>query len=156
LTKTKISPQEVQSRLGQLAGKSDWFVVTQDRITAFGGLTLDFDPHHIDPASALTGPFGIGTAQGFLTLSLLPHFIATADFYISHNVHINYGLNRVRFISPVEVGGRIRAEFFYRAVEQRPDGRWIIELETCVEQEGKAKPCLAAEWLILVDQNSSF
>ena len=151
-----IRPQalDLLARLGLCAGVSPWFRVTQDRITAFGGLTLDYDPHHIDPAAAKSGPFGAPTAQGFLTLSLLTHLIEAAKIDIAHRYHINYGFNKVRFIAPVYVGRRIRAEFFYRAAVRRPDARWLVEFDVRIEQEGEQRPCLSADWLILLDEVS--
>lgn len=149
---TEYTPEQISTRLGELAGASPWLEMTQDRITAFGGVTLDFDPHHIDPASAATGPFGTGTAQGFLTLSLLTRLVETADFAIQHATHMNYGFNRVRFIAPVFVGRRIRGIFHFKSAERRPDGSWLIGLAVEIEQEGDSRPCLAAEWIILVAQ----
>jgi acyl dehydratase len=151
LPKQEYTPDQIAARIGEVAGQSDWLEMTQDRITAFGGVTLDFDPYHIDPGSAASGPFGVGTAQGLLTLSLLPHLVAASDFAISHHVHLNYGFNRVRFIEPVQVGRAIRAQFRFASAEQRPDGSWLIGLDVEVEQQAARRPCMAAEWLILVD-----
>src|SRR5438132_10785769 len=103
---------ELKSLVGQQVGASDWFTVTQEQIDAFAQVTGDRQWIHVDAERARTeSPFGTTIAHGFLTLSLLSHLHAQAvqlngDFKMA----INYGLNRVRYPSPVPAGSRIRAQ----------------------------------------------
>lgn len=140
----------LRGRIGETVGISPWFELTQDRVTAFGGITLDFDPHHIDPAQAANGPFGVPTAQGFLTLSLLTHFIATTPSTVNFRQHINYGLNRVRFIRPVPVGHHLRARFELAAAEPRGDEGALMTMTVTVESRELEAPVMVAEWLALL------
>ena len=141
--------EELKSLIGEEVGASDWFEVTQSRINDFADATEDHQWIHIDVERAKTdSQFGSTIAHGFLTLSLLPHFAAQAfsvrgDFKMG----INYGLNRLRFISPVKSGSRVRARFTLQAVEDVAGGAQITWAVT-VESEGGAKPALAAEWLV--------
>jgi acyl dehydratase len=141
--------EELKSLIGEEVGASDWFEVTQSRINDFADATEDHQWIHIDVERARTdSPFGSTIAHGFLTLSLLPHFAAQA-FTVRGNfkMGINYGLNRLRFISPVKSGSRVRARFTLQAVEDVAGGAQITWAVT-VESEGGAKPALAAEWLV--------
>jgi len=137
-------------QIGGTVGRTDWFAMTQDRITAFGGITLDFDPHHIDPRQAEHGPFGKPAAQGFLTLSLLTHFIEQMPRHPGIAQHVNYGLNKVRFIRPVLVGENIRAAFVLRDVTVRDDNGALLSWDVTVESEGHDKPAMTAQWLVVV------
>jgi acyl dehydratase len=141
--------EELKSLIGEEVGASDFVEVTQSRINDFADATEDHQWIHIDAERAKTdSPFGSTIAHGFLTLSLLPHFAAQA-FTVRGNfkMGINYGLNRLRFISPVKSGSRVRARFTLQAVEDVAGGAQITWTVT-VESEGSAKPALAAEWLV--------
>lgn len=141
--------EELKSLIGEEVGASDFVEVTQSRINDFADATEDHQWIHIDTERAKTdSPFGSTIAHGFLTLSLLPHFAAQA-FTVRGNfkMGINYGLNRLRFISPVNSGSRVRARFTLQAVEDVAGGAQITWTVT-VESEGSAKPALAAEWLV--------
>ncbi len=124
---------------------SPWREITQELIDRFAELSGDRQWIHVDPARcAAESPFGRTIAHGFLTLSLLSElsreaFAVEGDF----KMRVNYGFNRVRFVSPVPSGSRIRARFAVQAVKE-------IEaaLQVTVEVEGASKPALAAEWLI--------
>jgi len=140
--------EELKTLTGQEVGTSDWFEVTQSRIDAFADATEDHQWIHIDSERAKTdSPFKTTIAHGFLTLSLLPHLAAQAfkvqgDFKMG----INYGLNRLRFVSPVAVGARIRARFTLHAIEDVQGGSQLTWSVT-VEIDGGQKPALVAEWL---------
>jgi acyl dehydratase len=149
--KADVDPSDIQHKIGDLAGVSEWVLITQDRVTAFGGVTLDLDPHHIDPASAARGPFGVGTAQGCLTLSLLPYLMSVSGIGLVYHHHINYGFDRVRFMAPVLVGKRVRAKFTFTSASQRAGGGWLIGMRAEMEQEGEARPCMLADCLVLLD-----
>jgi acyl dehydratase len=141
--------EELRSLTGQEVGASEWFEITQDRINAFADATEDHQWIHIDTERVKTdSPFKTTIAHGFLTLSLLPHLASEAvtvrgDFKMG----INYGLNRLRFVSPVAVGSRVRARFTLQAVEDVAGGIQITWAVT-VEAEGAQKPSLVAEWLV--------
>jgi acyl dehydratase len=141
--------EELKSLAGQEVSVSDWFEVTQSRIDDFADATEDHQWIHVDVERAKTdSPFHSTIAHGFLTLSLLPHLAAQAlkvqgDFKMG----INYGLNRLRFVSPVTAGSRVRARFTLQSVDDVPGGNQITWLVTC-ETEGGPKPALVAEWLV--------
>ncbi|HMG32812.1 MAG TPA: MaoC family dehydratase [Blastocatellia bacterium] len=134
---------------GEEVAVSDWFEVSQQRINDFADATEDHQWIHIDVERAKKEtPFGSTIAHGFLTLSLLPVLAARAfkvegDFKMG----INYGLNRLRFVSPVPEGKRVRARFNLQNVEDVAGG-WQITWSATVEVEGGSKPALAAEWLV--------
>ena len=139
---------ELKSLIGQEVAASDWFEMTQSRIDAFADATDDHQWIHIDVDRAKTeSPFHTTIAHGFLTLSMLPHLSAQA-LKVEGNIKmgINYGLNRLRFISPVPAGSRIRARFTLQSVEDFAGGAQITWSVVC-ESEGGSKPALAAEWL---------
>jgi acyl dehydratase len=141
--------EELKSLIGQEVGASDWFEVTQSRINDFADATEDHQWIHIDVDRAKTdSPFHSTIAHGFLTLSLLPHLVSGAvkvqgDFKMG----INYGLNRLRFVSPVLSGSRVRARLTLQSVEDFQGGNQITWSVTC-ETEGGQKPALVAEWLV--------
>jgi acyl dehydratase len=141
--------EELRSLIGEEIGASDWFEVAQSRINAFADATEDHQWIHLDTERTKTdSPFGTTIAHGFLTLSLLPYLAAQAykvqgDFKMG----INYGLNRLRFVSPVPSGSRIRARFTLQSVEDVPGGAQLAVVAT-VDIEGGGKPALVAEWLM--------
>lgn len=140
---------ELKTLIGQEVATSDWFEVTQSRINDFADATQDHQWIHVDVEKARTeSPFHSTIAHGFLTLSLLPHLTAQAlkvqgDFKMG----INYGLNRLRFVSPVPAGARVRARYTLQSVEDFAGGSQITWVVTC-ETEGGQKPALVAEWLV--------
>ena len=141
--------EELKTLAGEEIGVSDWFEVTQARINAFADATEDHQWIHIDAERAKTAsPFGTTIAHGFLTLSLLPHLAAQAyRVQGEFKMGINYGLNRLRFISPVPAGSRVRARFTLQSVEDVAGGVQLTVVAT-VEIDGGQKPALVAEWLM--------
>lgn len=138
------SLSQLQSFVGQEIGCSPWLLVEQERLDDFARATGDAQWIHTDPVRAAAGPFGATVAQGFLTLSLLP-YLARAAFSVGDvRLSINYGLNRVRFVSPVRVGSRVRARLVLRQWEALAGGAQLVCLAT-VELEGAAKPACVAE-----------
>lgn len=135
---------DLQPLVGQTIGGSDWLVVDQARIDLFAEATDDHQWIHVDPAQAAAGPYGATVAHGFLTLSLLPHFFATGFTVDDVQMGINYGLNRVRFPSPVRVGSRLRGVFVLKAYEPLEGGAQLT-VEVTVELEGSGKPACVAE-----------
>jgi len=128
---------------------TDWFVVTQDRIQKFADATEDRQWIHVDPERAQReSPFGGPLAHGFLTLSLLPHFLKQA-LHIRSGVAmtVNYGLNRVRFPAALRAGSPVRARVTLLSAEPSPefvDAAFLIY----VESQSSAKPCCVAECLL--------
>ncbi|HEX8184464.1 MAG TPA: MaoC family dehydratase [Blastocatellia bacterium] len=141
--------EELRTLVGQEVGASDWFEITQERINAFADATEDHQWIHIDAERAkVDSPFKTTIAHGFLTLSLLPHLTAQAVTVRGNfKMGINYGLNRLRFVSPVPVGSRVRARLTLQAVEDLSGGAQVTWAVT-VEAEGAPKPSLVAEWLV--------
>ena len=132
---------------GTELGPTDWLEVTQDRVNLFADATDDHQWIHIDPERAANGPFGGTIAHGLLTLSLLPHF--THQLYTVDNVAmaINYGYNKVRFITPVRVGAKIRARAQITKVDQL-DGAVQATVTVTVEIDGSDKPAAVAESIV--------
>jgi acyl dehydratase len=132
---------------GTQLGPTEWLEITQDRVNLFADATEDHQWIHVDPARAADGPFGGTIAHGLLTLSLLPHF--THQLYSVDNVAmaINYGYNKVRFITPVRVGAKLRARAEIAGVAQL-DNAVQATLRTTVEIEGSEKPAAVAESIV--------
>lgn len=134
--------------VGREAGVSDWFEVTQDRVSAFAEVTEDRQWIHVDGERARAeSPYGATVAHGFLTLALVSHLHHQAVQIEGFTRSINYGLNRVRFPAPVRAGSRVRTRNALQAVEEVPDGLQLTWLVTA-EVEGEAKPALVAEWIV--------
>jgi len=140
------------ARLGDLAGRevgvSDWLVVAQDRIDAFADATGDRQWIHVDAERARTGtPFGATIAHGFLTLSLVSALVRDAVTVDGVRMALNYGLNRVRFVSPVPSGSRIRARVVLAKIDDMVDSIQAIWNVT-IERDGGDKPAVVAEWIV--------
>ena len=139
---------ELANYAGKEVGVSDWLEVSQDRINQFAEATEDRQWIHIDPERAASeSPFKTTIAHGFLTLSLLSVLTKSAISVGGVRMGINYGLNRVRFVSPVPAGARIRGRFTLATLEEIKGGMqstWNVT----VEREGSDKPCCVAEWLV--------
>ena len=128
---------------------SDWILISQEMIDQFAGATKDHQYIHVDPERAKQSPFGGTIAHGFLTLSLLPYLCADARGVIVPEgaTEINYGSNKLRFLSPVLSGKRVRGRFkSLEIVEKRP-GQIQLTTEATVEIEGEDKPALICEWI---------
>ncbi len=137
-------------RIGEEIAVSDWLDVDQARIDAFAACTEDFQWIHVDRERAAAGPFGTTIAHGFLTLSLLPRL--TGGMWASDmelEAMLNYGLDRVRFLTPVKVGSRLRNRLKLMSVEEKGPGRTLIAFENTMEIEGEAKPALVAHTLVM-------
>jgi acyl dehydratase len=135
--------------VGREIGVTDWLLMTQERIDRFAETTEDRQWIHIDRDRAQKeSPYGTTIAHGFLTLSLLSHFMKQAiQFRSGVRVAINYGLNRVRFPAPVPAGSKIRARIVLLSAKQLPDGL-EANFSVAVEAENSDKPCCVAEWVI--------
>jgi len=135
---------ELEPRVGEEIGLSDWLLVDQSRIDLFASATGDHQWIHTDPARAAAGPYGATVAHGFLTLSLLPALFDTGFAIGDVVMGINYGLNRVRFPAPLPAGSQVRGRFVLRGFETLPGGAQLT-VEVTIEREGSAKPVCVAE-----------
>jgi acyl dehydratase len=123
----------------------------QGRVEEFADATEDRQFIHVDPEAAAKTPFGGTIAHGFLTLSLLSRMAADAMLVPENTkMAINYGLDRVRFLSPVKSGRRVRGRFTLDSIEEKAPGQWLLRHTVTVEIEGEDKPALTAVWLGLM------
>ena len=150
-----ISLEALQARVGQEIGASGWHEVTQEMIDRFADVTGDHQFIHVDPARAQAEPpYGGTIAHGFLTLSLLPLLRHDALPPLANQaIGINYGLDRVRFLTPVKSGARLRGRFTLKDVTMRSEKEALFRYEVTIEIEGGGKPALVAESLALVVLN---
>ena len=138
---------DLQAKVGETFGASDWFTIGQDRIDQFAETTEDRQFIHIDPEAAKATPFGGTIAHGFLTLSMLAPMIDALD-KPDVKMSVNYGFNKVRFLSPVKSGKRIRGHFKLLEMTEKRPGQWQQTVEATIEIEGEDKPALIAEWIL--------
>ena len=139
------SIDELKNLIGQEVAQSDWVEITQERVNTFADATGDHQWIHIDVERAKReSPFGGPIAHGFLTLSLLPMLVANAIHLSYVKMGVNYGLNKVRFPSPVPVGSRLRARMKLLQIEDIKDGAQL-SWEVTIEREGQDKPVCVAE-----------
>ncbi|ORA62977.1 MaoC family dehydratase [Mycobacteroides franklinii] len=141
------SISEFEEAAGRELGPTGWKQITQDRVNGFADATDDQQWIHVDPDRAAQGPFGGTIAHGLLTLSLLPTFMHELYRVEGASMAINYGLNKVRFITPVPVGGRLRARSRIEHVA-RLDSAVQATLATTIEIEGAPKPAAVIESIV--------
>jgi len=146
----RVSTDEMLSKIGEVIGTSEWIAVEQDRINQFADATGDHQFIHLDAEKAKMTPFGGTIAHGFLTLSLLPYLMAQSNDLLSIDgvkMGVNYGIDKLRFLSPVKTGKRVRGVFTLGALIEKRPGQWQQTLECSVEIEGEDKPALIASWI---------
>jgi acyl dehydratase len=145
------SVEEMRARAGQEIGVSAWHAVTQDMIDRFSEVTDDHQFIHSDPVRAKAETtFGGTIAHGFLTLSLLSLLAREAVPKLKNRtMGINYGFDRIRFMTPVKSGTRLRGRFTLSEVVNRADKLVMFRYAVSIEIEGAAKPALTADWLTL-------
>lgn len=143
---TIVAYEDVAGLTGTDLGWSDWLEVTQDRVQLFADATDDHQWIHVDPERAATGPFGAPIAHGFLTLSLAVTFWSELFDVTGVGTKVNYGLDRVRFISPVTVGSRVRMNAVIAEVTELPGG-FQFGVDQTIEIEGGTKPAVVARGL---------
>ncbi len=144
--------EAMQTAVGTPEGSGQWFEVDQSRIDAFAEVTEDRQFIHVDPeAAARLSPWGVTIAHGFLTLSMLSHLAtsvpsdpATLEGLV---MGVNYGFDKVRFVTPVKVGSRIRASSTLSAVDKKDPNTLQVTRTMTVEIEGESRPALVAEWI---------
>lgn len=139
---------ELATRIGTEIGVSDWIALDQASIDTFATLTHDRYFIHVDPQRAAATPFGGTIAHGFMTLSMLSVMAYQAVPGIEGTKQaVNYGFDRLRFVSPVPSGSRVRGRFVLHAFEDKGEGRWRAEHDVTVEIEGSERPAIVARWL---------
>ena len=138
--------------LGQYIDKptdpSDWVLIDQDRINRFADATLDHQFIHIDEEKAANTPFGATIAHGYLSMSLISHFLSECSVVPDNAVMVlNYGSDKVRFLQPVLVNSEVRGRVTFKEVHEKAPGRLLAKNEIVVEIKGEEKPALVAEIL---------
>ena len=148
MTRTFQTLQDLAACVGEDVATSDWLTITQAQVNQFAEATGDLQWIHVDVERAKAGPFGGPIAHGFLTLSLLPKFFESAMTVVESRMGVNYGLNRVRFMSPVPVGSRLRGRLKLLSAEPVAGDGMQLTWEMTVELEGAAKPACVAESVV--------
>ncbi|MGE4651637.1 MAG: MaoC family dehydratase [Myxococcota bacterium] len=138
------APEDLRAAVGRELGHSDWLEVEQARINLFADATDDHQWIHVDLEKAREGPFGGPIAHGYLTLSLVNHFLPQLIEVRGAKMGINYGCNKVRFPAPVPAGSRIRATGQITEVENVPGGVQVV-VRVSLENESGGKPACVAE-----------
>jgi len=139
---------DISALVGQNVGASSWVLVDQARIDRFAEVTGDHQFIHIDPVAAKATPFGGTIAHGLLILSLLPVFASDVlPVPTTTQMGVNYGFNKIRFVTPVRSGSEIRGHFTLLDFRETKPGRWQQTTDVTVEIAGESKPALVAEWI---------
>ena len=145
--------QDLESKIGQEIGVSDWFLVEQAAIDTFGEVTDDVDPMHNDPEWGRNGPWGGTIAHGYHVVSLISSFlkhglklpILTNDRVFA----LNYGLDKVRFLTPFRIGKRARSHIVLSSIREKRPREFLVKTTHTIEIEGEDKPFMVAEALSL-------
>ena len=139
---------ELSAQVGTTVAVSDWLTISQSQIDLFAQATGDHQWIHVDPVRAARGPFGTPIAHGFLPLSLIPRFMESSLAVTEARMGVNYGLHKVRFVSPVPVNSRLPAHLKLLSAEPIDNGGVQQSWEVTIEREGAAKPACVAEALV--------
>lgn len=140
------SVDELRALVGTTLGTTDWYEITQERIQAFADATEDWERLHVDPQRGAESPFGVNIAHGLYTLSLGPKFQYEIFEMNGHSLALNYGYDKVRWLSPVKSGSRLRMTQELLAAEPLDGGSKFRTRQT-FEIEGQEKPACVAESL---------
>lgn len=144
----ELSIDQLKAKIGQEVGISPWIPISQDTIDAFADVTGDHQFIHVDAEKAAKTPFGGTIAHGFLTLSLLANMAQSALPGVKgRTMGVNYGFDKVRFVSPVRSGKRVRGRFVLSDLTQKTPKDATFRHTVTVEIEGETKPAIVAEWL---------
>lgn len=145
-----VSTESFKKLAGTDLAPSDWLEITQERINQFAEATNDHQFIHIDPDKAGRTPFGSTIAHGYLTLSLLSHLLAQNTVAPEGaSMALNYGSDKVRYLTPVKVGQRIRARQKFVDIDEKRPGQWLCKIAVTVDIEGEGVPALIAEILTM-------
>ena len=146
---------DLRRAIGTTVGPTPWLAIEQERIDAFAEATGDRQWIHVDRERAAAGPFGGTIAHGYLTLSLIaPAHFDLAAFPAAGVTVVNYGLDKVRFVSPVRSGARVRTRIELLELADRRGGRHLLRTRSTVEIEDGETPALTAEVLFLLVQEA--
>ena len=145
---------DLAGRIGQELGVSEWVTVDQERINRFADATGDHQWIHVDPVRAAAGPYGATIAHGYLTLSLVPIFLAPLLELEGVSMSLNYGIDQVRFPHPLVVGSRLRARITLESVQETTQGV-RLGMACVMEIEGVAKPACVAHPIALLIRSAS-
>ena len=144
-----INPSEIESVIGTEVGVSDWVLIDQDRINKFADATMDHQFIHVDPEQA-TPVFGSTIAHGFLSLSLVAGIPFDQEIGLvleGTKMGLNYGLDKVRFLSPVPVDSEVRIRMKCIDISEKNPGQYLAKTEVTMEIKGIEKPAFVAETL---------
>lgn len=145
-----VSADKLSEYMDQPLGSSEWVTIEQDRVNTFADVTLDHQFIHIDTEKAKATPFGTTIAHGYLTMSLISHFLQECGIRPEGVVMaINYGSDKVRFLQPVAVGSKVRGHTKLLDVSEKAPGQILIKTGISIEIDGQEKPALVAEILTM-------
>lgn len=150
-TAAEAAHDKFQARIGEADGSGDWFEMTQERINDFADVTIDHQFIHVDPEAAQASPFGTTIAHGFLTLSMLTHLAGSVpndpETFKGVVMGVNYGFDKVRFVSPVPSGSKIRAASVLKTAELKDPNTIQVTRTFTIEVEGSERPAVVADWI---------
>jgi acyl dehydratase len=147
----RLSLRKLKAMVGKEIGISDWFLITQERISAFADCTEDRQWIHLDAEKAARSPLEGTIAHGFMLLSLITHWNMSNEIFSGRfRMAVNYGLNRVRFPHPVRTGSRVRNRAVLKSIERCGFRKVLVSVENTIEIEGAEKPAVFAEALALI------
>ena len=145
-----VPKAELSQYVDQPLEPSEWVLIDQDRIDNFADATLDHQFIHVDEKKAAKTPFGGTIAHGYLTMSLISHFLPECSVIPKDAVMaINYGSDRMRFLQPVPVNSEVRGKATLREVTEKAPGQLLLKNEIAIQIKGEEKPALIAEILSL-------
>jgi len=147
---TKLTVAELSEHVGDLLGTSEWIFIGRDDVVKFADATGDQQWIHIDAERAAAGPFGAPIAHGYLLLTVIAKLFPQVLEVTDRSMSVNYGTDRVRFVSPVRVGSSVRLTGTLTAVDNRPDGNALIHVATTLELQDSDEPAAVAEILFMV------
>ena len=143
-----VPKEELNAYIDKTLEPSDWVLIDQDRIDSFADATLDHQFIHVDTDKAAQTPFGSTIAHGYLTMSLISHFLTECSVFPEDAVMgINYGSDKVRFLQPVAVNSEVRGVATLKEVREKAPGQLLLKNEIVVQIKGEEKPALVAEIL---------
>jgi acyl dehydratase len=149
-TARPLSIEEFKSMIGAPVGISTWHRLTQSAINIFADITSDLQYIHVDEARAKEGPFGGTIAHGMLSLSMISvMFYEAVPPVEGVATSVNYGFDKVRFLSPVPSGAELNGTFTLFAVEDRGKGQYLFRYTVTMQAKGAAKAAVHAEWLVM-------
>lgn len=153
-TAAETAFEKFQSLVGEPEGAGEWFEMTQDRIDQFADVTFDHQFIHVDPEAAAAGPFGATIAHGFLTLSMLTKLSGSIKSdpatFAGVIMGVNYGFDKVRFVTPVKVNAKIRATSSVKDVLLKNPNTIQVTRTYTIEIEGVDRPAVVADWITML------